>query len=128
MKTIAIMLLFASGKLMAQNNVAHFSFWKPKPGQANNFENGYKQHLKWHRENGDKWSWYGWYVISGTRDEQFVDATFNHTWSDFDNSVKPSEDGADNNLHTYPFGDVEIGYKMINLTSLSISYPLNTPE
>ncbi|GAB3223252.1 hypothetical protein [Spirosoma arcticum] len=116
--TFSIITGFSFGQ---PNNVAHISFWKPKPGQAKNFENGYKQHLKWHKDNGDKWVWYGWYIISGTRDDQFVDATFNHLWSDFDNSVKPAEDGADNALHTYPFGDFEGGYKMVNLTNLSIS-------
>jgi hypothetical protein len=121
MKLIAgIMLVFFSGEVIAQNNVAHFSFWKIKPGQAQQFENGYKQHLTWHKDNGDTWSWYGWYVISGARADLFIDATFNHGWSDFDNPVKPAEDRADNNLHTHPFGNFEGGYKMIQLTDLSI--------
>jgi hypothetical protein len=122
MKAITIILLFISGLTKAQSNsIAHFSFWKPKSGQEKNFETGYKQHLKWHKANADKWSWYGWYIISGPRDGQFVDATFNHAWSDFDKSVKPAEDEADNSLHTYPFGDFLFGLKVKYLTSLSIS-------
>ncbi|THU32535.1 hypothetical protein FAM09_27480 [Niastella caeni] len=120
MKLIVVMLLFISGEVIAQHHVAHFSYWKPRAGEAQRFENGYKQHLKWHKDNGDKWSWYGWYIISGPRYGLFVDATFNHAWSDFDNPVKPAEDGADNNLHTHPFGIFEGGYKMIQLPSLSI--------
>jgi hypothetical protein len=121
MKTLTILLLLTASKIMAQGNVAHFSIWKPKAGQEQNFENGYKQHLKWHQANGDKWSWYGWYVISGPRDGLFVDATFNHSWSDFDKSVKPAEDEADNVLHTYPFGDFQLGFKASNMKSLSFS-------
>ena len=120
MKLIAGMLLFISGEVIAQNNVAHFSFWKPRAEQAQHFENGYKQHLKWHKDNGDSWSWYGWYVISGARAGLFVDATFNHAWSDFDKPVKPADDRDDNNLHTHPFGDFVGGFKMIQLPDLSI--------
>jgi len=122
MKGFLIVLLFLSGNVMAQNNqVAHFSFWKPKPGQEINFENGYKQHLNWHKVNGDTWAWYGWFIISGARDGQFVDVTFNHAWGDFDRSLKPAEDGADNQLHTYPFGDFVGRNKMVQVASLSIS-------
>ena len=121
MKILFSFLLIVSGNLMAQNNVALFSFWKPKPGDEKNFENGYKQHLKWHKDNADKWNWCGWYFAFGSRDDQFLDATFNHSWGDFDKSVKPAEDGADNSIHTYPFADYQMGYRMINLPDLSIS-------
>jgi hypothetical protein len=122
MKVLVVVLLILSGDLMAQDNkVAHFSVWKPKAGHEQHFEKGYKQHLLWHRDNGDTWAWYGWYIISGSRAGQFVDATFNHAWADFDKPVKPAEDQADNLLHTYPFGDFKGGYKLVHLTSLSIS-------
>jgi len=120
MKFIAGILLLFSGEVIAQQQVAHFSFWKPRTGQEQHFENGYKQHLKWHKDISDQWSWYGWYIISGARAGEFVDATFNHAWSDFDKPVKPSEDKADNELHTHPFGDYEGGYKLIQLPNLSI--------
>lgn len=114
------MLLFISGEVIAQNNIAHFTFWKPKPGQDQLFENGYKQHLKWHKDNGDTWSWYGWYIISGARAGVFFDATFNRAWSDFDRPVKAGHD-ADNKLHTYPFGNLEATYKMIQIPQLSMT-------
>lgn len=115
-------LLFLCGNVMAQDGqVAHFSFWKPKPGHEINFENGYKQHLNWHKANGDRWAWYGWYIISGPRDGQFVDATFNHAWGDFGKPVKPAEDGADNQLHTYPFGDFIARSKWVYLPNLSMA-------
>jgi hypothetical protein len=122
MKGCIVVLLFLGSDVMAQDGqVAHFSFWKPKAGQEKNFEIGYKQHLVWHKTNGDRWAWYGWYIISGPRDGQFVDATFNHAWGDFDKSVKPAEDGADNRLHTYPFGDFIAGCKLVFLPNLSMA-------
>lgn len=121
MKAFTLLLLLGSNIALAQNNrLAQFAVWKPKEGQEQQFETGYKQHLNWHRTNGDKWSWYGWFVISGPRDGLFIDATFNHYWSDFDKPVKPAEDGADNRLHTYPFGDFQAAMKVLFLPGLSI--------
>lgn len=100
---------FAYGQ---EANIGQFAIWKPKDGQLQNFENGYKQHLNWHKTNGDKWGWYGWFVVSGSRYGQFVDATFDHNWADFDKAVKPAEDIADNRLHVFPFGDVQTIFKV----------------
>jgi len=60
------------------------------------FEEGYKRHLGWHRQNGDSWSWNGWTIISGDATGYFVDGTFFHAWSDLDSPVSPAADGADN--------------------------------
>lgn len=95
-----------------ETTIGQFAIWKPKDGQLQNFENGYKQHLNWHKTNGDKWNWYGWVVVSGSRYGQFVDATFEHSWADFDKAVKPGEDMADNRLHVFPFADVQTIFKV----------------
>jgi hypothetical protein len=94
------------------NNIAQFAIWKPNEGEMQNFENGYKQHLNWHKMNNDKWSWYGWFIVSGPRYGQFVDATFNHSWAEFDNPVKPEEDMADNRVHVFPFGEIQNVFKV----------------
>src|SRR5687767_11966933 len=120
MKILTVLFSFAA--LLAhgqQNNIAHVSIWLPKAGNELNFENGYKQHLKWHAVNNDRWDWYGWYVISGDRTGHFIDATFGHPWSDFDHSVNPAGDGADNDLHTVPFGHFIRGYKLAFMPELS---------
>jgi hypothetical protein len=112
--------LFAVKGYGQSNTIGQFAIWKPKEGQLQNFENGYKQHLNWHKSNGDKWSWYGWFVVSGTHYGQFVDATFDHTWADFDKAVKPAEDVADNRFHVFPFGDVQTFFKVSNYAKASI--------
>jgi hypothetical protein len=121
MKTIYFLLVFISGIASAQKNIAHFTIWKPLPGKESNFEAGYKKHLQWHKDNGDQWSWYGWYVILGPRVGWFIDASFNHSWADFDKPVKPVEDKQDSRLHVSPFGDYQYNYKVAFLPALSIS-------
>lgn len=105
----------------AGNTLAAFSIWKPKEGQTAHFEAGYKKHLQWHSSAKDSWNWYGWFIISGERAGQFVDATFGHAWADLDRRVDPAGDAADNNLHTEPFADYLTGYKLSRL-------PFSDPE
>lgn len=95
-----------------KGSIAQFAVWQPMPGQASNFENGYKQHLAWHKSNNDHWDWYGWYIVSGPRYGQFVDATFNHAWKDFDDAIKPSEDMADNKKNVFPFANLQTLFKV----------------
>lgn len=112
LRLIFLLIFFASFTYAQNSNIGQFAVWKTKEGQLQNFENGYKQHLNWHKSNDDKWGWYGWFIVSGNRYGQFVDATFDHTWADFDKAVKPSEDTADNRLHVFPFGDVQTIFKV----------------
>ncbi|MGN6211083.1 hypothetical protein [Parafilimonas sp.] len=109
---IAGLIFFANAIHGQDKNIGQFAIWKPKEAMLQNFENGYKQHLNWHKANGDKWDWYGWFIISGARYGQFVDATFDHNWADFDKAVKPADDMADNRLHVFPFADVQTVFKV----------------
>lgn len=78
---------------------------KPHEGKAKEFEAGYKRHLEWHRQNADKWTWYGWSVVFGEQLDSFMDGTFGHSESDFDNPVLPREDAADNAINVTPYAD-----------------------
>lgn len=126
--TAALLLFFADLSLgqpapagvTRDHSIAAFSIWKPKEGQAQRFSAGYQQHLAWHRRSGDKWDWYGWYIISGRNFGQFVDATFDHSWNDFNNPVDPSGDGADNGLHTDPFGEYLVAFKVSRIEEASV--------
>lgn len=100
--------------------IAQFAVWQPKEGQAINFENGYKQHLLWHKANKDTWNWYGWYIISGPRFGQFVDASLHHAWRDFDNPVKPSADMEDNRKNVFPFANLQAHFKISLIRGQSI--------
>ncbi|MDW8848786.1 hypothetical protein SD960_01680 [Flavobacterium sp. MMLR14_040] len=118
-KISCVFVLFSVFIFGQNKNIGQFAVWKPKDGQSKNFENGYIQHLNWHKTNGDSWSWYGWFIISGARYGQFVDATFNLGWSDFDKPVNPSEDMADNKINVFPYADVQTVFKVAHLKQFS---------
>lgn len=102
---IAILLLLPAISHAQSRSLAQFVTWKPRAGMEEKFEEGYKRHLGWHADNGDTWSWYGWTFISGPRAGQFMDATIDHAWGDFDKQVKPAEDRADNNKNVEPYAE-----------------------
>jgi hypothetical protein len=107
-KLASLILMIAS---MAQardqpRNAARITVLAPKPGMQKEFEEGYKRHLEWHRANGDRWTWYGWTVITGERFGQFIDGTFDHAPGDFDAPVAPAEDAADNGRNVLPYANV----------------------
>ncbi|HEY1165166.1 MAG TPA: hypothetical protein VGE90_08350 [Chitinophaga sp.] len=118
MRTFTFLLLLLSIQSAAQQHIAQFVVWKPKAGLEQQFEKGYRQHLQWHKANRDPWAWYGWFIVSGPRDGQFVDATMEHAWSDFDHQQKPADDRADNELHVYPFADLQTVVKAVRLPAL----------
>lgn len=72
LRLIFLLIFFASFTYAQNSNIGQFAVWKTKEGQLQNFENGYKQHLNWHKSNDDKWGWYGWFIISGNRYGQFL--------------------------------------------------------
>lgn len=120
---ILIVITLSCNILQAQDAphaITSFVIWKPFAGQEDNFESGYKRHLQWHKTAQDPWSWYGWYFVSGERYGQFMDATFDHAWADFDKPIKPADDLADNRVNVFPHGEVKSVYKALYLPSVSI--------
>jgi len=80
-------IAYAQPQENIKGNAAFLFAYYPKEGQQSNFENGYKQHLKWHEEKNDPLPWYGWNVISGDRPGLFIDGTFGISYEALDNRV-----------------------------------------
>ena len=122
MKTVfCLLLVISAGVSIAQKGkIVQFAVWKTKEGQLKNFEDGYKAHLNWHKNNSDKWKWYGWFVVSGPRTGYFMDGTFDHYWKDFDNPVNPIGDKMDNRDHVYPYADLQSVFKASFIPEVSI--------
>ena len=99
--------LAASASLDAQSSgpYARIAVLRPHDGKTVDFESGYIRHLDWHRQAGDKWSWYGWTVTYGDRQRWFVYATFGHAVANFDNPVAPADDERDNVLNVTPHAE-----------------------
>ncbi len=59
------------------------------------FEDAYLQHVEWHRQQSDTWTWDMWSTVTGDLGTYIV-ITDGHTWADFDAPpVDPVADGAD---------------------------------
>ncbi len=76
---------------------------RARPGFESQLDEGYRRHLDWHRGAGERWAWYLWEVTNGDRAGLYVDGTFGHAWADFDASVDPPGDAANNDLNVEPF-------------------------
>lgn len=82
----AALSLFFGLSLSAQSPgpIAKIYLIKVKPGMGQKFEEAYKTHLDWHREQKDSWVWEMWQYETGPRAGQYVVVTPGHKWSDFD--------------------------------------------
>lgn len=76
-------------------------FWvTPKLGMEQQFIDGYKEHLAWHREQNDSWAWDTWTYDSGDRLGQYVIRTGGHHWKDFDTHADMARADEENYLAT----------------------------
>ena len=64
--------------------ILRFYHIKPKAGMEQQFEEAYKRHLDWHRQQNDTWTWVMWQVEAGERFGQYTAVTGSHRWEDFD--------------------------------------------
>lgn len=55
-----------------------------EPGDALQFENAFREHLKLHSENNDSWSWHTWQIVNGEHFGQYLIRSHGHTWQEFD--------------------------------------------
>lgn len=75
--------------------VARIYWVKPKAGMQQAFEAASKQHMEWHRQQNDPWTWNTWVIQTGEDFGTYGIGTFGHQWSDFDNpGVSPQADSA----------------------------------
>lgn len=87
------------------DRAAFFFAYHPKPGMKHLFEEGYRRHLDWHRDKGDRLPWLAWYVTSGDRLGLFVDASVGVPFSAFDHRVELQADAADFAQTSAPFAE-----------------------
>jgi hypothetical protein len=128
----AVLLGIFSPLSHAQNSPGQFArivVLKPKPGLSSEFTAGYQRHLVWHKSNKDPWTWYGWTFVLGERVGQFMDGTFGHAITNFDQAIDPTADSADNNLNVAPYADfVSHGiYERLEAASTGTPLPNASP-
>jgi hypothetical protein len=77
-------------------NLAEIHINRVKPGTTQQYETGRKNHMAWHKNQNDTWSWYTWEVLTGEGTGSYVVGTFQHSWKDLDGRAKFTQaDSAD---------------------------------
>ena len=107
-----------------QSEAAHLFAYYPKEGMQAKFDEGYRRHLAWHRENQDTLVWYAWYVAHGERTGLFIDGSFGRPFAAFDARVDPAGDRADFAQTTAPFADPAFRSAYVLRRDLSTGHPL----
>jgi hypothetical protein len=109
---------------------ARIATLRPHDGDTVDFEAGYIRHLEWHRQAGDKWSWYGWTIWAGERQRWFIYASFGHTAADLSNPVSPLEDERDNISNVTPHCEFagNAVYEFLPALSRGTGVPQPTPR
>ena len=64
-----------------------------KPGMGPQFEAGMKKYHQWQHEHNITSTYYTWEIVSGKRFGEYITATFNHDWKDFDAMEKENMGG-----------------------------------
>ena len=84
---VVLSLLLLALPVLAQEEpgtLARAFFLTIKPGMTQQFEEAYKQHIAWHRQQNDTWEWHTWQYETGAQLGQYVVRTPGHHWEDFD--------------------------------------------
>ncbi len=128
---LAIALLphasLAAQKVIApskEGDAAHLFAYYPKAGMGQQFDEGYRRHLAWHREKQDSLVWYAWYVEHGDRTGLFIDGSFGRPFAAFDERPEPAADGADFAQSVAPFANEAFRSTYIVRRDLSTGQPL----
>lgn len=99
----AIVAIFAvillTAPLCAQESpgeIAQFILVKAKPDRVQEFEEGTKAHMDWHRQENDTWTWSIWQYETGEQMGQYLAVSTGHRWEAFDARAEfIAQDGAD---------------------------------
>jgi glutamine synthetase len=121
---LALLAATASHATAMEGNAAHFFSYRPVPGQQAKFEEGYRQHLDWHRQHHDPLVWYGWTIQDGPRQGMFVDASVGEPFGAFDQRVDPAGDGVNFHKTAAPYATAIQNSSYVLLRKLSSGFPL----
>ncbi len=84
---LALALLGLSAPALAHEDGGHLSrMWEitPKADARDAFNEGFKKHMEWRKENNDPWGWSVYYASSGKGVNSVFVRSSGHHWPDFD--------------------------------------------
>ena len=112
----------------AAGEAAHFYYYRLGAGAQAKFEDGYRQHLAWHRAHHDRLVWYGWMIDNGARAGQFVDANVGEPFAAFDHRVDVADDGKDFQQNAAPYATPAAQETYLLLRDVSFHTPLESRQ
>jgi hypothetical protein len=124
---LALLLACPPAAIASDAPMAHLFGYRPAPGQAQRFEDGYLEHLAWHRAHRDPLPWYAWTVADGPRAGLFIDGTFDIPLDGLDKRPDPAGDAADAQRTFLPYGTPSLRETWRRVSPASTS-PLAHPE
>lgn len=96
-------------------------------GKELQFEEAYKEHLKWHAENNDSMPWFGWQYMAGPYTGQYVIAVPGQQWKNFDRGEMGKADSANARQTVAPhILERQVWYSQ-TLSDLSNPQPAGSP-
>jgi hypothetical protein len=84
---MVLALLAAAPAVLAQQQpgpIAVLYIGEAKAGSEAQFEAAVKEHFAWHRQQGDRWTYHAWQIMSGPRMGTYVIRAGGRNWADFD--------------------------------------------
>jgi len=124
---LVLLLACPPAAIASDGPMAHLFGYRPAPGQAQRFEDGYFEHLAWHRAHRDPLPWYAWTVADGPRAGLFIDGTFDIPLDGLDKRPDPAGDAADAQRTFLPYGTPSLRETWRRVSPASTS-PLAHPE
>ena len=83
--TVSIVIWALAAMVAAQDGPIGQNFLiKPTTGQEMQWEAAYKEHLKFHADANDPWTWVAYQIMSGPDTGKYIIRTGGHEWKDFD--------------------------------------------
>jgi len=95
----------ALAQQQAQNTVLEAHRVAPKPGMRAQLEAGRIKHMAWHKQQGDKFTWHVWEIVTGPETGGYIIVSPGHQWKDFDgwNQKMAKGDAADAEINLAPY-------------------------
>jgi hypothetical protein len=101
---------------------------KVKPGMTAQYEQARAKHMAWHKSQNDAWSWDVWEITTGEGTGNYLVATCDHDWKDFDARDKFNvADGANANATMGPYLAGETMAYYVHRSDLTVPHKPGPP-
>jgi hypothetical protein len=108
---VSLLAMPALAQEKKPESVARVFVMVPKAGMTQQFEEGRKKHMDFHKKSGDTWTWETWSVATGEGTGNYVSVAGGHTWKDLDawDAKLEATDTADGDKNMTPFLAASLG-------------------